>query len=207
MARLTALTATGMAAAWLALLAAPGMAQDVRAHGNLTARSYAPLTPGAPITVEAAQDTDQYQRLKAAIEQSLRANGYQVAADGQLILEFYASEVLGGGPVEKQTGARTQQGLVRGTEPPYRTGILDKLNNSLFSGEVAQPSKEGEPPPPRQVHLSMTLTDWNASRRIWQGSASGDMQRADTYASTQALVPFLVSKLGTTISGERFDLP
>lgn len=194
-----------LAAACLTALCTPVLAQPAPT-GSIQARLYAPM-PAEAIAVEPAQDTDQYQRLKSAIEASLKERGYRISNDSQLVLEFYASEVLSNRIVDKPTGAHTQQSPIPGNERQMPSGIIDKLNDSLF-GRRTGPTEggEGTAPPPRQVHLSMTLTDWSASRRIWQGSAAGDLQGGDTYASTQALVPFLVGKLGMTADQEKFDL-
>lgn len=206
MKRIMKILLTAMAAIFLPLASVAWAQEVARAAGSITARAYQLLASGATITVTPAQDTDQNQRLKAAIEAALRARGYRVAGDSTLVLEFYATEVVGHHVVEKPNGARALESPVPGTSQHFRTGLLSGLNESLF-GNQAAPRSPDTLPPPRQVHLSMTLTDQTAVRRIWQGSASGDVRRADSFAATQALVPFLVQAVGTTVDEQRLDLP
>jgi hypothetical protein len=211
-------------AAGLILLAASAaglagaLAQDTPpATGTVIAKSYEPLPPNLAIAVVAARDTDQYARLKASIEAVLRARGYSVSDDGPLVLEFYASEVLGDRVVEKPTGALALKSVMPQPADNARIGLLSGLNQSLFGDDsgrgtvpAATPDSSGATdvqPAPRQVHLSMTLTDQRAARRLWQGTAAGDQRRPDSFAATQALVPFLVSKVGMTVSHEKFDMP
>lgn len=197
----------------LLLPAAPKAAAQALppAMGTVTARSYAPLTPGSTIAVVTALDSDQYERLKTAIENSLRARGFRISNDSPLTLEFYATEVLGGRTVDRANGGRAVQSAVPGIERSRSAGLLTDLNQSLFGekpgngpGAVDPGTAQGAG---RQVHLSMTLTDSKAARRIWQGSAAGEMRRPDSFAATQSLVPFLVDKVGTTVTDERFDVP
>lgn len=198
-------------AAILALAAPAAWAQAPAgaATGTVTARAYQALPPGAAIAVEPAQDTDQNQRLKTAIEALLRERGYRVVDNAQLVLEFYATEVTGSQIVERPGGGRALESPVPGTGQGFRTGALSSLNQDLF-GKGSKRSGDGPSgvaPPPSQVHLSMMLTDRRAARRVWQGSASGELRRPDSFAATQSLVPFLVQKLGMTVGAERFELP
>jgi hypothetical protein len=176
--------------------------------GSVTARSYQPIVSGTAISVVSAENTDQYERLKASIEESLRARGYKVSEDGLLVLEFYGSEVLGNRVVEKPTEALALRSAVPGADRTEATGLLDSLNNSLFGEKSANSSNMPDTQPAvRQVHLSMTLTDRRVAKRIWQGTAAGDLRYGDSFGTTQSLVPFLVGKIGMSANGERFDMP
>lgn len=195
----------------LAILAPTAWAQGVDlSTGTVTARSYEPFHPGGAITVVKADDTDQYERLKAAIESALRARGYRVVDDGRFALEFYASEVLDNRAVERSNGGAlaSQSAVPLSPERAGSMGLLSGLNQRLFGDNSAQtPGASEARSAPRQVHLSMTLTDQKAARRLWQGTAAGELRRADSFASTQSLVPFLVDYVGRTANGEKFDLP
>ncbi|HLI13442.1 MAG TPA: hypothetical protein VKY65_17765 [Alphaproteobacteria bacterium] len=185
------------------------------AIGTITARSYSPLPAGAAIVVQPADDTDQSQRLKGDIEAALRAHGYRVVNDGPLVLEFYSSEVQGAEAIEKPGSRRLNQGSLPPIDKPIPradqssgTGLLSGLNQGLFgTTEEESASRTGKPAEPRQVHLSIMLNDNQAAQRVWQGSASGELRQPDSFAATQSLVPFLLSKLGTTVGMERFDMP
>lgn len=200
-------------ASFLLILAPAVQAQSVdRSSGSVTARSYEPFQTGSTITVVKADDTDQYERLKTAIESALRARGYRVADDGQFVLEFYASEVLGNGTVERPNGGAlaSQSAVPLSPERSGSMGLLSGINQRLFGENqtLGPEARESEGRPVyRQVHLSMTLTDQKAARRLWQGTAAGDLRRADSFAATQSLVPFLVRYVGRTANGEKFDLP
>jgi len=198
-----------LAAAFLVLIAPFVWAQaaSAQATGSVTARAYASLAPGCAISVVPAQDTDQYQRLKAAIEASLRSRGYVVSDNAPLLLEFYATEVTGGQVGGQTNGAKALESAVPNNEKTESMGVLTPLNQNLFGGETATGSAATGAPSPRQVHLSMMLSDQRAARRLWQGSASGEMRRPDSFAATQSLVPFLVGKIGMSATDERFDLP
>ncbi|HYB11371.1 MAG TPA: DUF4136 domain-containing protein, partial [Alphaproteobacteria bacterium] len=172
-----------------------------------TARSYQPLAAGTSISVQSANDTDQSERLKASIEASLRDRGYKVSDDSPLVLEFYGSEVLGNQVTEKPTGALALQNVTPETDRSNAGGLLDSINSSLFGGKGEGVSNQPDTQPPvRQVHLSMTLSDRKAARRVWQGTAAGDLRNADSFATTQSLVPILVGKIGMSANNERFDL-
>lgn len=198
-----------IAAAFLATLPSSALAQPTAtASGSVTARSYLPMAAGNAISVEASDNTDQYERLKASIEASLRERGYQVSDDGPLVLEFYGSEVLGNQVTEKPTGALALQSAIPGTDRTNATGLLDSINNSLFGEKGTSTSNQPDTQPvARQVHLSIILTDRKAAKRLWQGTAAGDLRDANSFATTQSLVPILVGKIGTSANDERFDLP
>ena len=173
----------------------------------MTARAYAPLPPRAAISVVASEDTDQYQRLKAAIEASLRARGYTISDTAPFLLKFYATEVLGNRVSERTNGALALESSVPNNDQTQSMGVLAPLNQDLFGGETPPSASANGAASRRQVHLSMMLSDQRAAQRIWQGSASGEMRRPDSFAATQSLVPFLVDKVGRTVTDERFDVP
>ncbi len=209
----------GLVAAFLFISTPFAWAQGPdQATGTISARAYQALAPGSAIAVVPAQDTDQSQRLKSDIEASLRARGYRVADDAPLVLEFYASEVTGRQVVEKLSGARTQERpdglgrnehttLVPDSNQRFSTGILSTIGDELFGGKGAGTPPSVTSPSPRQVHLSISLNDRPAAARVWQGSASGELRGDDSFAATEALVPFLVNAVGQTVSGQVFDLP
>lgn len=209
----------GLVAAFLLISTPFAWAQGPdRATGMLSARAYEALAPGSAVAVVLAQDTDQSQRLKSDIEAALRARGYRVADDAPLVLEFYASEVTGGQAVEKLTGALTQERsddlrrgehttLVPDSKQRVSTGVLSTIGDELFGGKGAATPPTAAAPSPRQVHLSISLDNRPAAARVWQGSASGELRGDDSFAATEALVPFLVKALGQTISGQVFELP
>ncbi|HUI16891.1 MAG TPA: DUF4136 domain-containing protein [Alphaproteobacteria bacterium] len=198
-----------LVAGFLVLMAPQAWAQATAGPptGSVTARAYAPLPPGAAISVVASEDTDQYQRLKAAIEASLRARGYAVSDNAPFLLKFYATEVLGNRVSDKTNGALALESSVPNNDQTQSMGVLAPLNQNLFGGETASGTTAGAASSRRQVHLSMMLSDQRAAKRVWQGSASGEMRRPDSFAATQSLVPFLVDKVGRTVTDERFDVP
>jgi len=180
------------------------------ASGTITARSYNTLPPGAAIAVQPADDTDQSQRIKSAIERALQKSGYRVSDDAPLVLEFYSSEVLGPGAPNTSACRRPDGGWVQSPVPctsqfPSPTPLA-QLNQSLFGSPDHSSDKPSSASLP-QVHLSIMLDNRQVRKRVWQGSASADLAQGDTFAATAALVPFLMAKLGQTIGVERFDVP
>jgi len=204
MARLQALVA-GV----LILLAAPAWAQTNAPPptGTVTARAYAPLAAGAAIAVIPADDTDQSQRLKTAIEGSLRARGYVISDSARLQLVFYSTEVTGTRSSGNVNGARALESAVPNSEQAQSMGMLAPLNENLFGNDTSTANAPTGGSIGRQVHLSMMLSDQPAAKRIWQGNASGLMLRPDSFAATQSLVPFLVDKIGQSVTDARFDMP
>ena len=173
--------------------------------GIIDARVYAAIPAGASIAVVMDQDTDQYERLKAAIETTLRNRGYRVSDDGALVLDFYGSEVIGGRTVDRAANAPANQSLAPVPAHNANLGLLSGVNQDLF-GDQASASDNGAASG-RRVSLSMTLTDKASSSRLWQGSAMGIPRGADTFAATKSLIPYLVSAFGRTAQGEKFDMP
>ena len=182
--------------------------------GTISARSYNSLPAGAAIVVQPADDTDQSQRLKSAIELALKKAGYRVANDGPLVLEFYSSEVLGPSVVNSSDCHRPDAGQLR----PMNSAVpcmgqfpgstpLTQLNQSLFGAPDHASNQPGVTPALPQVHLSIMLNNRQVPKRVWQGSASGELAQADTFAATAALVPVLLGKIGQTVGFERFDMP
>lgn len=184
------------------------------ATGTISARAYNPLPAGAAIAVEPADDTDQSQRLKSAIELALTKDGYRVTEEAPLVLEFYSTEVLGPSVVNSSDCHRPDGGwlgpanrAVPCTNQFPGATPLAQLNQSLFGGADHAPNQPGAAPTPPQVHLSIMLDNRRIAKRVWQGSASGELVQADTFAATAALVPMLVAKLGKTVGFEQFDMP
>ena len=175
--------------------------------GTVTARAYAALPPGSAIAVVPSEDTDQSQRLKSAIESSLRARGYVISDSAPLQLEFYATEVTGNPRGDNTNGARALESSVPNSDQAQSMGVLRPLNQNLFGDEAGDNRTTGNTPPGRQVHLSMMLSDRTAAKRVWQGSAAGVLRRPGSFAATQSLVPFIVDKIGRTVTDERFDMP
>jgi len=182
--------------------------------GIVSARSYNALPPGAAIVVQPADDTDQSQRLKHAIEIALKNNGYRVSDDGPLVLEFYSSEVFGPGIVNSTDCHRTEARPLRpvnsavpcASQCPGSTPLAQR-NQSLFGAADHASNQPGATPTLPQVHLSIMLNIRQVTQRVWQGSASGELAQSDTFAATAALVPVLVGKIGQTVGFERFDIP
>ncbi|HUC60710.1 MAG TPA: hypothetical protein VMF53_02005 [Alphaproteobacteria bacterium] len=173
--------------------------------GTIDAREYAPLPAGDAIAVVMDQDTDQYERLKAAIETALRNRGYRVSDDGPLMLEFYGSEVIGSRPVDRAANAPANRSLAPVPAHDANLGLLTGLNHDLFGDTGSAPDQE--PGVGRQVSLSMTLSVKSTAARLWQGSAMGRARSADSFAATKSLVPFLVSALGRSENNQKFDMP
>lgn len=174
--------------------------------GTINARAYAPLPAGQAVAVVMSENTDQYQRLKAAIEGELRGRGYLVSDDGQLVLEFYGSEVIGGHTVDRAADAPGAQSLAPVPAHNANLGMLTGLNQNLFGDDQAS-GPDAAATSGHQVSLSITVIDKQTARRLWQGSAAGVPHTADSFAATKALVPYLVYAIGRTATGEKFDMP
>src|SRR5271169_3781548 len=109
------------------------------ATGTISARAYNTLPAGAAIAVEPADDTDQSQRLKSAIELALTKDGYRVTDDAPLVLEFYSTEVLGPSVVNSSDCHRPDGGWLGAANSavpcanqfPGATPLA-QLNQSLF---------------------------------------------------------------------------
>jgi hypothetical protein len=211
--RQISILAAGLLMAAISALSAPAWAQSAGAPqdsstptGTINARAYAPLPVGSAISVVMDENTDQYQRLKVAIEAELRGHGFLVSDDGQLVLVFYGSEVIGGHPVDRESNAPGARSLAPVPAHDATLGMLTGLNQDLF-GDDQGSGPDAAANSGHQVSLSMTLTDKNSAQRLWQGSAAGVPHNADSFAATKALVPYLVYAIGRTASGEKFDMP
>jgi hypothetical protein len=213
--------ALGLAAALA--LSLPAHSQDAPAPLSVTidARAYAALDPASDIEVDAANDTDQAQRLKVDIVAALQARGFRIADGAPIVLQFYATEpyatsspqagyvspsTIAGrpGPVGPNAGDTSATTPANGAR--FQTSVVSNITDSLF------PSKSdstGAPPPPpgRAIHVNIDVNDRRVARRVWQGSAGTFTDRPDSYAVSSALVPALIERLGANAQSEQVDVP
>jgi hypothetical protein len=205
----------------LGLAALPAHAQNAQPLAvTIDARAYAQLDPTSAITVEAANDTDQAQRLKADIITALEARGFRVEPNAAVVLQFYATEPQGGTPDRSSTqsenvaarpspvgptaGVATTAGA---NDQHFQTSLVSKITDSLFGTKEQSGAAAPPPPPGRAVHVNIDLNDRTAARRIWQGSAGTFTDRPDSYSVASTLVPALIERLGADATQERVDLP
>jgi hypothetical protein len=220
--RYNALNAVPLALAALLCVVSPAFSQSAPPPLAVTidARAYAELDPSIPIAVEAANDTDQAQRLKADIVAALEGRGFRVDENAPIVLEFYATEPSGAPSLPGTSlnsgyaaGGAATEGPTEGVTPTaqanqahFQTNVFSNITDSLF-GHKSQSSAAAAPPPGRSIHVNIEVNDRRAARRVWQGSAGTFTDRPDSYAVASAIVPALIERLGANTNREQVDVP
>ena len=189
----------------MSFLGAGGLFPAAAQQGLLNSVAYGKIAPGTPIAVRPLDNSDQNLVLQEHFERQLRAKGYAVSDDANLVLSFETRDVVG---AWSDGGVRTLIELKNnrhrtGQDPPQvnlniyhssRGGLLNKGRGGGTS--IVTPS---------QYRLDAVIDDRSNGERVWQAWATADIRGAGTGALSQAMVPALVDSLGSTVKNQPFS--
>lgn len=210
--RLPLLLPAALAAALLTLptvtTAAEDMAPGTERAGEETfvvnAAAYQPLEGKRPVAVRLYEDSDSQIRLKTAIEQALRGDGWTVVEDGsgaeaaplRVSFDVTSDELAGPAPhegiltLEGRDGNRVEQ------QYSARLKMFSSSGSSLMTG-TREPGDVTRSRP--MTRFQLYLTDATNGRRLWEGWATTELGAESPSEAAQAIVPRLVSLIGRTV--------
>lgn len=194
----------GLLLATLALSIGSAAGSAVANDAMLNAVAYRPIPPGTAITVRPLDNSDDNLVLQKEIERELEANGYRIATDSPLVLSFESQDVAGAWTDE---GLRTVIELKDnqnrdGQDPPqvnlniYNSSRGGLLNKGRSSGTAIVT--------PSQVRLDAVIDDRGNGERVWQAWATAALKQSDSLGLSQAMVPFVIGSLGSTVKNQPF---
>lgn len=189
----------------LSLFGAGGTLPAAAQQGLLNSVAYGEIAPGTPIMVRPLDNSDQNLVLQEHFERQLKAKGYAVSEDANLILSFETRDVVG---AWSDGGVRTVIELKNnrhrtGQDPPQvnlniynssRGGLLNKGRGGGTS--IVTPS---------QYRLDALIDNRTNGERVWQAWATADIQGTGSSMVSQAMVPALVDHLGSTVKNQPFS--
>lgn len=186
--------------------ALPGAAQD---QGMVNAVAFADVPAGATIEVDPLDDSRDSLALVEEFERRLRASGYEIADDANLVLSFEMRDLKG-----SWTGGGTNSFLElrntddhTGTDMPevrlnlYKTdkgGLINRLEDERPEGTRQIASSE--------VRLDVTLDNRSNGKRLWQAWSVIDIGASDDIGRKKRMVAPLIDVFGETARQQNFPI-
>ncbi|HJO71683.1 MAG TPA: hypothetical protein QGG32_02365 [Rhodospirillales bacterium] len=189
----------------MGFLGAGGLFPAAAQQGLLNTVAYGEIAPGAPIAVRPLDNSDQNLVLQEHFERQLRAKGYAVSDDANLVLSFDTRDVVG---AWSDGGVRTVIELKNnrhrtGQDPPqinlniYNSSRGGLLNRGQSGGTLIVT--------PSQYRLDAVIDNHSNGERVWQAWATAEIRGAGTGVLGQTMVPALVANLGGTVKNQPFS--
>ena len=189
----------------MGFLGAGGLFPAAAQQGLLNSVAYGKIAPGTPIAVRPLDNSDQNLVLQEHFERQLRAKGYAVSDDANLVLSFETRDVVG---AWSDGGVRT---VIELKDNRHRTGQdPPQVNLNIYNssrGGLLNKGRGGGTSivTPSQYRLDAVIDDRTNGERVWQAWATADIRGAGTGALGQAMVPALVDYLGSTVKNQPFS--
>jgi hypothetical protein len=167
--------------------------------------SYHPLPERAVVTVRPLDNSDANLKLKASIEEALRAKGFGIAKDSPLILSFDTRDEIG---AWSETGRRTilelraEGGREGGEYAHAKVNIFDSASGGLLNEGRSGTSITT----PSTYRIDLTVDDRTSGRRLWQGWAIANLAYGERNDLDRAMIPVIVQNLGRTTTRQPFNL-
>lgn len=170
----------------------------------VNAAAYQPLDGKRPVAVRLYEDSDPQVRLKARLEQALRADGWTVVQDDaaaetvplRISFDITSDELTGPAPhegiltLEGRDGNRVEQ------QYSARLKMFSSSGSSLMTGSQEHGDATRSRP---MTRFQMYLTDTASGRRLWEGWAVTELTGESPVETAQAIVPRMVSLIGQTV--------
>ena len=197
----------------VAFAAIPVMAQDAARpaqqeaarQGLVNAVAYLPIPDRAVLAVRPLDNSEANMKLKAAIEDALRARGFGVAANAPLTLSFDTRDEIG---AWSETGRRSilelkaEGGREGGEYAHAKVNIFDSATGGLLNEghggtSIATPSAH---------RIDVTVDDRTNGKRLWQGWATANLSHGERADLDRSMIPMIVQNLGRTVNRQPFSL-
>jgi hypothetical protein len=189
--RLTLLSTVGALALLPAAISAAGAADP--AAPIVTARAFAPLAPGASVSVEPRDDSDTNLQLRDLMAARLEGQLHPVVPGAALRLRFSTETVSSVGP---KAGAATGEALVARDRRSFSPTNLGYSEADRFLGG---PVERGTGPVQTAYKLRATLETRDGAKVLWSGEASGPLSDRNEARLAATLAEALADTLGRTV--------
>lgn len=174
------------------------------AEGLVSATAFEPVPPGTAVAVRPWDNSDQNMAIKKDIENALRARGFAIREDAQLVLSFETRDTVGTWSSGERRSIVEFEKRTAGQEDND-----SKVRLNLYASDRGGVLNKGRPPPdvkPTRYQIEITL-DREKGPRLWQGTITASLERTDRDSLIKKMVPALVDKVGNTVKGETVPLP
>jgi hypothetical protein len=201
----------------IALLAVTFGAEQVRSQtlhageGLLNASGFRPISDGAKVSLQLADDSDINLRLRDVAVRALTRAGYVVVEEGAAYtLRLESERLLQGANVDRSIGslrAGSSVGRPIGNSSGPRGDGVD-LNLKLWSStrnSLLSPKSAGAAPK-QGFGVVIEAFDETARKPAWHGIARAPDAGGDSYRAGSAMVKHLIDALGHSINGEIVSL-
>ncbi len=183
----------------------PGAYRRSAGDGVLNAVAYRPLPPGSSIAVRPLDNSDENQVLQQVFERELRAGGYTVSKDANLVLTFETRGQVGAwsdGGRRQLLQLQQSQGVGGLDSPKVRLNLYDSRRGAVFNEgrtgtQITTPST---------YRLDATIDDRTDGKRLWQAWTTAAVGGSDGFTLTKAMVPVMVAGIGLTVKRQTFTL-
>lgn len=187
------------------LLVFPAWAADEEA-GLINTVSNKALPTATPIRVEPLDDSDDNLVVQKEFERQLRAHGYRLDPDADLVLTFEVSDEIG---AFEKTDSRylvelyAQGSDLGGEDAAARFNVFDSR-----SGGIINKGRGGTKIiTPTMYRMDVTIDSSSGGNRLWYGWAIGDLGKRKSLALVRSMVRPFVDRMGKTHQRESFPLP
>lgn len=173
-------------------------------EGVLKAVKYRPIPDGGAIRVQTLDNSNDNLALLEVVKEALRARGYSLSEDGDMILTVETRDEIG----DWSTNDRRHVLEIQSQTNSHSDQTQVKLN--LFDSNTGGILNEGSPGTsimtPSQYIVDFTIDDATNGKRLWQGWAAADLGQFDSLDLMRGMIPALSDAIGKTIAREPFQL-
>ncbi len=183
----------------------PAAARGSAGDGVLNAVAYRPLPSGASIAVRPLDNSDENQVLQQVFERELKAAGYTVSDDANLVLTFETRGQVGAwsdGGRRQLLQLQNSQGVGGQDSPQVSLNLYDSRRGAVFNeGRTGTQITTLS-----SYRLDATIDDRTDGKRLWQAWTTAAVGRSDGFTLTKAMVPVMVAGIGYTVKRQAFTL-
>jgi hypothetical protein len=177
----------------------------------VNAAALKPMPEGA-IAVKPWDNSDANVALAREIEARLKTKGYAIDPDAPLVLSFETQADAPAGPEDprrRPVELKGHQSSSKDDDARVMLNLYSTEKGGVFNDREGADAAPAAP----QHHLKMSLdgplpaVNGSSSRgRLWQGEASGRLNRGDEQALYRSMIGPLVDALGQTVRAAPFGV-
>jgi len=177
-------------------------------EGVVNSVSYIPFPTPTTLRVRQLDDSYENMALKADIEAALKAAGFRIAEESNLILNFGTRDEIG---AWSMTGRRSIIFLKSKVGSDGAENALAQVN--IFDSDRGALLNKGQRrngtsiTTPSSYRIDFDIAQTTTGKQLWQGWAISDLAGAsDGRTLVRRMVPTIVDTLGKTVRQKRFEL-